>query len=376
MQLQIRKPYIALNTETYINIRQQKLVTCKKIGYEFYCKELFVVRHKSRCSCESTIYFDLDKEIIKQNCEYKFYYNKTDVMPTVLDGGNEIMLVNWSDDKHIICTINNDFLIKIPSHSSVLVNRSVLCNCGIKAENNFLLESLATCHDAYTNLIMYFTVNTAFFKYIDQFNLTAELTFPILTNKTTSEHTLPIFLNNTRFDDTILSAPQTLKEYSSRNFRFERKRHDIDEIDIDSPNKNFFTNNFIVDICTFTRAILLTITTLIVIYVLCKHNKLRTLVASLALQQVKEVSTLTTKQDTNNACDCTSQFYINLALSISIIGLVIFTILQVRRVKVCRGQLFSNVVKITLFISDVQYYIPIKLCQLQVVLIYSKLQEY
>ena len=35
-QLQITKPYIALNTETYINIRQEELVTCKKIGYEFY----------------------------------------------------------------------------------------------------------------------------------------------------------------------------------------------------------------------------------------------------------------------------------------------------------------------------------------------------
>ena len=34
-QLQITKPYIALNTETYINIRQQELVTCKKIWYEF-----------------------------------------------------------------------------------------------------------------------------------------------------------------------------------------------------------------------------------------------------------------------------------------------------------------------------------------------------
>ena len=78
-QLQIKKPYIALNTEMDINIRQQKLATCIKIGYEFYCKELFVVRHKSRYSCESAIYFDLDKEIIKQNCELKFYYNKTDI---------------------------------------------------------------------------------------------------------------------------------------------------------------------------------------------------------------------------------------------------------------------------------------------------------
>ena len=99
-QLQITKPYIALNTEKYINIRQQKLVTCKKIGYEFYCKELFVVRHKSRNSCESVIYFDLDKEIIKQNCEFKFYYNKTDVIPTVLDGGKKIIPANQPNDKY------------------------------------------------------------------------------------------------------------------------------------------------------------------------------------------------------------------------------------------------------------------------------------
>ena len=78
---------------------------------------------------------------------------------------------------------------------------------------------------------------------------------------------------------------------------------------------------------------------------MCKHNKLRTLVASLALQQVKEVRTTAMKHDTNNACDCTSQLYIILALKISIIGLVIFAILQVRRIKLCRGQLFSNAVK-------------------------------
>ena len=37
-QLQIKKPYIALNTEMYINIRQQELATWKKIGYEFTAK--------------------------------------------------------------------------------------------------------------------------------------------------------------------------------------------------------------------------------------------------------------------------------------------------------------------------------------------------
>ena len=38
-------------------------------------------------------------------------------------------------------------------------------------------------------------------------------------------------------------------------------------------------------------------------------------------------------------------------------------ILQVRRIKLCRGQLSSNVVKIMLFISGIQYYVPVKLCR-------------
>ena len=113
-----------------------------------------------------------------------FYYNKTDITPAVLDGGNEICLANWPSDKHIICTINNDILIQIPSHPYILVNRSVLCNCGIEVENNFLLEPLAMCHDANTNLIMYFMVNMAFTNYIEQFNLMEESEFPILANKT------------------------------------------------------------------------------------------------------------------------------------------------------------------------------------------------
>ena len=50
--LQIDRPYIALNSETYISLRQQELRTCKKIGKEFYCKELFVVKHKSKYNCE------------------------------------------------------------------------------------------------------------------------------------------------------------------------------------------------------------------------------------------------------------------------------------------------------------------------------------
>ena len=43
------------------------------------------------------------------------------------------------------------------------------------------------------------------------------------------------------------------------------------------------------------------------------------------------------------------------------IGLIVFAILQLRRIKLCRGQLFSNIVKIMFSISDVQYYVFVKL---------------
>ena len=161
MYLQIDKPYIGLNSETYITIHQQEL-TCKRIGYEFCCEELFVVKHKSKYSCRSAIYFNLDSNTIKENCKFNFYCNKTDITPTVLDGGNEIILANWPNDKHIICNINNDIPIRIPNHPYVLANRSELCNWGIEAENHFLLESLAACKDLNSKLVMYFTVNTAF----------------------------------------------------------------------------------------------------------------------------------------------------------------------------------------------------------------------
>ena len=106
------KPYIALNSETYIALTQQELRSCKKIGNEFYCEELFTVKHESSYSYESAIFFNLMTNIIRNNCNFNFYYNKTDISPAVLDGGDKIIPANWPNDKHIICNINNDIPVK------------------------------------------------------------------------------------------------------------------------------------------------------------------------------------------------------------------------------------------------------------------------
>ena len=55
----------------------------------------------------------------------------------------------------------------------MLINGTILCNCRVEVEDNFLLELIATCPGKQSDLVMYFTVNTAFIHYFD--SLTNEL---------------------------------------------------------------------------------------------------------------------------------------------------------------------------------------------------------
>ena len=77
--------------------------------------------------------------------------------------------LSWQIDPAIkrSCAYNNNILINIPSHPYVLMNRSILCNCDVEAESNFLLESLVACENLETkaDLEMYFTVNLSFVNY-------------------------------------------------------------------------------------------------------------------------------------------------------------------------------------------------------------------
>ena len=93
----------------------------------------------------------------------------------------------------------------------VLVKQSLLCNCRIEVESNFLLESLAACLGVESKFVMYFTVNAAFVNYLNSLdNLTDSLEFPILLNRNYLQ-TLPISLKSFDFDSELLKAPRTLE---------------------------------------------------------------------------------------------------------------------------------------------------------------------
>ena len=77
-----------------------------------------------------------------------------------------------------------------------------------RSRNNFLLESLATCHNTECELVMYFTVNKAFVNYLD--NLIERLEFPTLLHWSMHKQTLPISLQSFDFNSNLITAPKTL----------------------------------------------------------------------------------------------------------------------------------------------------------------------
>ena len=107
------------------------------------------------------------------------------------------------------------------------------------------------------------------------------------------------------------------------------------------------------DIFVFISTIISLLTTALMIYLLCQHKKIRMLITSLILHQVKEVGAASL--GTNS--ECTTLAYIGIILTI--LSLIIVTFLHYRKSNFCKGHRFSSTVKIMMFISDV----PIKLCK-------------
>ena len=214
IEVETSKLYIAFSKDYYIQLHIPELRMCKQIWHSYYCEELFLVKHKSEHSCESAIYYYLTKEIINTYCTFHYFYNIS-IMPSVLDGGSQILLANLMTPKKLICTYASDMACPVPSHNYVLVNRSMLCNCHMEFGLTYLLKSIAFCETASADYTMSFTLNLAFLHMIqdlwpDNFTLLSR-------NLTKDELSFPLDLTfNAEFrqKDTNVSYPLTLMHES------------------------------------------------------------------------------------------------------------------------------------------------------------------
>ena len=209
---------------------------------------------------------------------------------------------------------------------------------------------------------MYFTINLAFSNYLELMpNMTEHKT--LNRDKMLREQPLPVCINISCYDTTLTDRTTKLKEFihkyicnnNAKEIFDLQRRHTRYTF---PPNKNLFLNK-IMNIFTFTSSIISVIKITLVIYLFCKHKRIRTIVASLLLYQAKEVESRTTMKIDDSGCGTLA--YIGIALTLLSMAIVI--LLHYRKSKFCRGHKFSNIVKIVLFISDVQHYIPIKLCK-------------
>ena len=213
----IQKPYIALSEEFYIQLRIQELRMCKKIRQNYYCEELFMVKHKTKHSCESALFFDLPDNLIKAHCHFEFYYNKS-VTPSVLDGGEMIILANMKENKRLICSDTHGLVVPIETGEYIMVNRSILCNCKIEADLSYILKQMGSC-DSNVQHEVFVTINLPFFQRAEEAitKLKSEYDFsppnPIYTISKKVDDTTHILFSDNHTQTQVLKHSQIISDW-------------------------------------------------------------------------------------------------------------------------------------------------------------------
>ena len=121
-----------------------------------------------------------------------------------------------------------------------------------------------------------------------------------------------------------------------------------------------FISSFIADIIGFATALLTIITALVVSYIVTGHSKLNTLVTNIALQYIKTVEAAVLNP---NHVICESGLEkILLIINLAVVTIMAFT--KLRKSRIFKGKLFSNTIRVKLFVVDNHCYIPLHLNRL------------
>ena len=302
----ITKPYLASNKEYYIQLVLPELVMCKKIRGTFYCEELFLVKHKTKLSCESAIFYNLTRDVILENCKFNYYYNTT-VLPSILDGGSHILLANMLNPKRLICSYDQGLAKPLPTSSYALVSRDILCYCHLQIGLTYILKSIASCNVTTTPTLEY-TVNLAFMDYFQSFWQNGTLShIPLVPSM--EEIVLPVAMEDYTKDPQFLlygkdikRNPNTLAELSqiihqkqaflkSRKELFSKPKADIrlPETPLYKRSKGSFLFSAIFHIYIFVGSSVGISWLVPCILFAMKQRKIKTLVSAMALHQAKPI---------------------------------------------------------------------------------------
>ena len=205
---------------------------------------------------------------------------------------------------------------------------------------------------------MFFTVNLAFLDHLE--DLSEVLDTPIDRNWMHDKQILPISLESFEINSSLFQVPKTLKDYFKQLQEHNKKFHVNMSPYTTKSNFKDFISSFIADIIGFAAALLAIITALVVIYIVTAHSKLKTLVANIALQGIRTVEAAALNPD-HIICESGLE---KMLLIINLVVVTIMAIAKVRKSRIFKGKLYSNSIKVKLFIADNHCYIPLHLNKL------------
>ena len=195
-------------------------------------------------------------------------------------------------------------------------------------------------------------MNLAFLDYLTQLNVT--LNTPIDRNWTSVKQPIPISLDSFQINPKLMHAPIMLKDFMEQ---YRENRMTITKHECSKSKFQKFINSFLVDVLIFIAAILTIFLALVIIYILTGQSKLRASIGTIALQRIRTMEALNTDKPVQN---CNS----GLLKVLMILNLVIVVSLLLRKIKksiLFRGQPFSNLVKVKLFLADTKSFVSLNL---------------
>ena len=281
-QVRIEKSYIAAGTDYYIQLRISELLICKSIRHIYYCEELFVIKHKSRHSCVSAIFYNLGPATVTKNCRFDYYYNIT-IPPVILDGGRDVLLANFHGPRSLKCSSVNGGLAKpAPENTYAVVNREFLCDCQLDLEHASVLRQLSSCSKSSSSKMhMKFTINLAFWEMFKKRSPNSASN--IQPQYAEEVQTFSVDLYDLQIGK--LDQPIDLERFMETMDTNGQKISTVEEREAEQPMQKImprWLNNVLVITCTAMTTVLM----IIILVLLAKHFKMKALVSMLAIQTV------------------------------------------------------------------------------------------
>ena len=92
-EVKLRKGYIAVSNEQYIELSAEQLQMCWKMRSVCYCEQAYLMISTEVKSCEAAIYFKMEAEVKIASCHFQYTKNK-EYPPKILDTGDQYVLSN------------------------------------------------------------------------------------------------------------------------------------------------------------------------------------------------------------------------------------------------------------------------------------------